>query len=94
LYVATFLAVLMAMVGFTNEVHKRAHTDRVPLILRGLQKSRLILSPLDHAHHHTAPFDSYYCISSGVLNKSLTRLGFWPALLRIWRRVPQDHVAL
>jgi hypothetical protein len=85
-YLATFLVVLMAFVTVTNEVHKWAHMPEVPRAMRALQRTPLVLAPADHGVHHTAPYDSAYCITSGVLNPVLSSIRFWPALLRVLRR--------
>ena len=85
LHLAVFLAVLVLFVTVTNELHKWAHMPRAPRVLGVLQHTGLVLSPAHHGVHHTAPHDSHYCITSGVLNPFLTRVGFWPALLRVCR---------
>jgi hypothetical protein len=83
LYLASFVAILIAFVTVTNELHKWSHMERSPRFLQMLQARQLVLSPDHHHVHHTAPYDSHYCITSGVLNPLLTRVGFWPKLLRL-----------
>jgi len=63
----------------TNQFHKWAHCDLEQLhpIVRGLQRTGLILSPEHHKTHHTAPFETYYCITHGMLNPLLARAKFF-----------------
>lgn len=74
---------LFSAVGaiITNQCHKWAHMDEksTPVLVRWAQHCNLILPPEHHRLHHTAPFDSHFCIASGWLNAPLN------ALLRIWR---------
>ncbi len=66
---------------FTNQCHKWAHLDEsaTPPAVRWAQRARLVLPREHHRLHHTAPFDSHFCMSSGWLNAPLNRL------LRAWR---------
>ena len=48
-----------------------------------LQRVHLILPPAHHQIHHTAPFNKYYCITVGWLNKPLAMIGFFPMLERL-----------
>jgi plasmanylethanolamine desaturase len=65
----------------TNQFHKWAHMDPAltPAAVRWGQRHGLILSREQHQLHHSPPFDSNYCISSGWFNRPLD------ALLRTWR---------
>jgi hypothetical protein len=83
LHLSVYLAVLIAFVTVTNELHKRAHLPAARGPLGVLQRSRLVLAPGHHGVHHTPPHDGYYCITAGVLNPVLARLRFWPALRRL-----------
>jgi hypothetical protein len=68
------LLIFIAMGAFvTNECHKWAHTQMAltPACIRWAQKHRLVLSPEQHALHHTKPFDSNFCMTNGWLNKPL-----------------------
>ena len=86
-FLATFLVSMMGFVVVTNQIHKWAHTADVPRPIRWAQAHRLILSPEHHRVHHTPPYDSHYCITSGITNRFLTGIGFWPALMRVCHRV-------
>lgn len=85
LLLSTFLLALMGFVVVTNQIHKWAHMAEVPGPVRWLQRHQLVLSPEHHRVHHTPPYSSHYCITSGITNPFLTRIGFWPALLRLCR---------
>jgi plasmanylethanolamine desaturase len=73
----------------TNQCHKWAHLDEAatPAVVRWAQRRRLVLPREHHRLHHTAPFDSHFCMSSGWLNKPLNALLRVPfrAMLRAWR---------
>lgn len=84
-YAATFVFSLTLVVIMTNQIHKWAHMPQVPAVVRTLQRSRLILSPEHHQIHHTPPFDTHYCITSGITNGPLAKIGFWPAMMRTCR---------
>lgn len=65
-----------------NEFHKWAHRTRKengPWISL-LHDLRLIQGPKHHAHHHTDPKSSHYCVITNFLNPVLEALGFWRAL--------------
>jgi len=81
-FVAAFVLSLSLVVIMTNQIHKWAHMPEVAAPVRWLQRSGLILSPEHHQVHHTAPYDTHYCITSGITNGPLARIGFWPVLLR------------
>ncbi len=72
-------------VMMTNQFHKWAHTDeaRLPKLVLTLQRWHVILPPEHHEIHHTAPFDTYYCITSGWLNWPMARLQFFRVLERM-----------
>ena len=65
----------------TNQCHKWAHMAEAatPRLARLAQRWRLALPREHHQRHHTPPFDSHFCMSSGWLNPALN------ALLRPWR---------
>jgi ubiquitin-conjugating enzyme E2 variant len=54
----------------TNQCHKWAHMEEAatPASVRWAQRQGLALPREHHALHHTAPFDAYFCMSSGWLN--------------------------
>ncbi len=71
---ACFLLALVVAVMLTNQIHKWAHLERVPRLVRAAQDCGLILSSGRHQVHHTAPFASDYCITWGRMNPLLNRL--------------------
>ncbi len=74
---------VLATAGYgaiANQLHYWAHAPRPPGWVRGLQRSRLILSPAAHARHHARPNTEAYCISTGWLNPLLDAAGFWRGL--------------
>ena len=81
-FLAVFL-VAFCVFGFaTNQIHKWAHMGEPPRVVRWLQCRGLILAPPHHDVHHTAPFATNYCITSGWCNGLLASIGFFPALER------------
>ena len=80
----------------TNQFHKWAHCAPEDLhpIVRVLQRSGLILSPEHHETHHTAPFETYYCITHGMLNPLLARVRFFRHAERLVALVAPDFLYL
>ncbi len=76
---------MILSIFLTNQIHKWAHQDKPPAFIRFLQRYRLILSPEHHQVHHTAPFATYYCITSGWLNALLAKLHFFDGIERIFK---------
>jgi ubiquitin-conjugating enzyme E2 variant len=77
-YGALMFSIALFTLG-TNQFHKWAHSEPEELhpVIRGLQRAGLILSPEHHKTHHTAPFETYYCITHGMLNPLLARARFF-----------------
>lgn len=65
----------------TNQCHKWAHMDEnlIPPAIRWAQHYRLVLPPRHHQLHHTAPFNTYFCMSNGWFNP------FFNVILKLWR---------
>ncbi len=80
LFAAMFCGSMSLFVFGTNQFHKWSHEDTPPAWVRGLQRAHLILGVAHHDKHHLAPFDRYYCITSGLLNPLLTRVQFFARL--------------
>lgn len=85
IFLMVSLGSMIFWVMMTNQFHKWSHYDeaRLPRFVRLLQRAHLILPPNHHDIHHTAPFDQYYCITTGWLNWPLTKLGFFKGLERL-----------
>jgi ubiquitin-conjugating enzyme E2 variant len=78
-FIFTSLTSLAFWIFLTNQFHKWSHQKResVPWIIRKLQHSKIVMSIEHHKVHHTTPHDSYYCITSGWLNRPLDAIRFW-----------------
>jgi hypothetical protein len=92
---------LAAWVFATNQFHKWSHQDDAPALVLWLQRMGIILAPRHHDIHHTFPYETYYCITSGWLNPALHRLKFWSRAERFvgavfgveaYRDTPKDAV--
>jgi len=78
-FVSTFVAFVSMFMVATNQFHKWAHADDVPLLVRRLQRWGLILSPAHHDVHHARPHDQQYCITVGWMNPVLNNVRFFRA---------------
>ena len=60
----------------TNQCHKWAHMDEAatPAAVRWAQRAGLVLRREHHTLHHTPPFDTHFCTSSGWLNAPFNAL--------------------
>ena len=85
--IASFFLFLTLGVFATNQFHKWAHTPNAPRGVRLLQRLHLILPPEHHALHHQAPYERYYCITTGWLNAPLSAIGFFPTIERVITRL-------
>ncbi|HYO67579.1 MAG TPA: fatty acid desaturase family protein [Archangium sp.] len=86
-FVSAFLGAMIFWVMATNQFHKWSHMDHPPALIGFLQRVHLVLPPAHHRIHHTAPFNKYYCITVGWMNKPLLMIGFFPTLERLITRV-------
>ncbi|WPB79472.1 fatty acid desaturase family protein [Archangium violaceum] len=82
-FVSAFLGAMIFWVMATNQFHKWSHMDHPPALIGFLQRVHLILPPDHHRIHHTAPFNKYYCITVGWMNKPLMMIAFFPTLERL-----------
>jgi ubiquitin-conjugating enzyme E2 variant len=82
-FFATMLCFMAMFTATTSQVHKWAHTVNPPRMVILLQKTRLLLAPDHHVHHHTAPYIKHYCINCGWMNGPLAQIRFFPILERI-----------
>ena len=57
----------------TNYIHRIAHAPETPATMRALQRVGLILSPTEHARHHSGDHRAAYAITSGWSNRLLER---------------------
>ncbi len=72
-----FLCYLTVIVlAFTNQIHKWAHSEKVPWIVKKLQDNHLFLSKTHHAIHHET-HSRYYCITVGWNDMWLDKTRFF-----------------
>ncbi|EIE02933.1 kua-ubiquitin conjugating enzyme hybrid localization domain protein [Leptospira licerasiae serovar Varillal str. VAR 010] len=76
----TFWILVLIGIFFTNQIHKWAHQDEPNKLIKYMQKKRWILSPEHHKIHHTAPYDTYFCITTGWWNPLLHKIRFFPTV--------------
>lgn len=87
-----YIGMFLFGIFLTNQFHSWAHATDAPNWIRALQRSGLILGPEHHARHHTAPFNTYYCITCGWLNPILARLRFFETIKEPLRRILEPVV--
>jgi plasmanylethanolamine desaturase len=63
-----------------SQIHKWAHAAEPPRLVRLGQRTRLLLSPPHHSHHHSGPHLTHYCITTGWMNTLLDGVGFFRKL--------------
>lgn len=65
-----------------NQVHKWSHMSRAEVgpVVAFLQDCRILLTPRQHALHHTDPKNTYYCPVTNLVNPTLEALRFWDRL--------------
>lgn len=65
-----------------NQVHKWSHMSRkeVGPVVAFLQDRGILLTPKQHALHHTDPKNTYYCPVTNLVNPLLEAVRFWDAL--------------
>jgi hypothetical protein len=69
--VAFFLVSLSFWVVLTGQIHVWAHQRVVPVWVRRAQRIGILLSPEQHACHHTGAHRSHYCITSGFWDRAV-----------------------
>src|SRR5262249_43756276 len=79
-FAATFLVALTVLLIATTQFHRWAPHKNPRGLIAFLQRVPLIPPPQHHTIHHTAPFNRYYCITTGWLNAPLTWIRFFPTL--------------
>ena len=81
-FIGQFLVCATLYTGLTSQIHKWAHQNDPPRVVKHLQRWRLLLSPEHHSTHHTAPYNRNYCITVGWLNGPLRAIRFFETLER------------
>ena len=87
LFASAALGSMIFWVMATNQFHKWSHLDVPGPVVGLLQRLHLILPPDHHRVHHTAPFNKYYCITVGWMNRPLQVIQFFPLAERLITRV-------
>ena len=87
LTVGVFLASLAGWTLPVNQVHQWAHHPAPPLLVRALQRWRLVLDRAAHEVHHDAPYATHYCILTGWWNRPLAAVDFFRRLERLVTRL-------
>jgi ubiquitin-conjugating enzyme E2 variant len=87
LFLGAYVMLFLFGIFLTNQFHSWAHLKRPPRVIRALQRSGLILAPEHHQRHHTPPFNTYYCITTGWMNPLLARTRFFERIYEPLRRV-------
>jgi ubiquitin-conjugating enzyme E2 variant len=82
-FASASLGAMIFWVMATNQFHKWSHEEEPPALVGFLQRVHLVLPPAHHQIHHTAPYNKYYCITVGWLNKPLTLIHFFPLAERL-----------
>lgn len=82
-FASAFMGAMIFWVMATNQFHKWSHMDEPSALVGFLQRVHLVLPPAHHQIHHTAPYNKYYCITVGWLNKPLTLIHFFPLAERL-----------
>ena len=65
-----------------NQVHKWSHQTRAENgpVVSFFQDWRIMLTPRQHALHHTDPKNTYYCPITNLVNPALEAVRFWDCL--------------
>ena len=82
-FMSALLGSMIFWVMATNQFHKWSHLEAPPAFIGFLQRIHLVLPPDHHRIHHTAPFNNYYCITVGWMNKPLALIRFFPLMERL-----------
>lgn len=80
-----FVWVLALALMLTNQIHEWAHVEHPPALVKHMQQLGVLLSPERHATHHRPPYVGGYCVTSGLCNRLLDPIGFFPHLERAIR---------
>jgi palmitoyl-[glycerolipid] 3-(E)-desaturase len=80
--VTFFVTTFCVLEILSQEFHKWSHQmkSETPWIGNLLQKYHLAIGRVPHTKHHTLPFETNYCIISGICNPILDQYGFFRRL--------------
>ena len=80
------LSLALALVA-TNQFHKWAHESDPGRVVALLQRWHVILPAEHHRVHHSSPYDTHFCITTGWLNSLLAATGAFRGLEHVIRFV-------
>ncbi|RMF73019.1 MAG: Kua-ubiquitin conjugating enzyme hybrid localization domain containing protein [Alphaproteobacteria bacterium] len=84
----SFICLVVALcLFFGTTLHNLGHRRSRSVILRFLQRNRLLISPAYHAVHHRPPQTVRYCVVNGWADAVCDRLGLWRHLERLISRL-------
>lgn len=83
LFTAGLINYLCVFVFLTNQFHKWAHTTNPPAWIAKLQDWHVILPRDHHKVHHTSPYETNYCITTGWLNAPLEKIRFFEGMEKL-----------
>ncbi len=72
-----FLFSLVSFVSITNQIHKFAHSFQAPVFFNWISRFGIVLSKTHHENHHSGDQTKAYCITIGLWNPLLDRIGFF-----------------
>ena len=76
-----------ALMFFGTHFHRLGHRASRLRVVRLLQKAGFLITPKEHARHHSGGHDDHYCVLTGWMNPPLDRIGFWRGLERVVQAV-------
>jgi plasmanylethanolamine desaturase len=83
LFVMILLLTLALALVATNQFHKWAHQSDPGRVVSLLQRWHVILPADHHSVHHSSPYDTHFCITTGWLNPLLAATGVFRGLERV-----------
>lgn len=86
IFALSSLQMMFFMNSQTNQFHYWSHQLNPPIFVRWLQKAGILLTFEEHRRHHIDP-KTCYCISSGILNPFLEKIGWWGFLNTVFTAI-------
>jgi len=84
------VVLVCALAALGNEVHEWNHMPKPKnALVAFIMDTGLVQTRRQHALHHKAPYDRYYCTLTNFTNAVLERINFWRALEWIFVNILQ-----